>query len=389
MKRLIALLLALCAALAPGSAFAAAQAGEPPAIKVACGGVEIPCRMGLLQWNGSAYDRKDTFIELMESGVEFPYLPLGAQIDLAFAGGAPDSALLRDCLLNADGTEKYLVDELPEPAVLSFEQGAASFALQPNWMSALSSNLADYAPGATLRGFRLICNWGVNQCEYAFIVRTDAQETASTDETLLRKARSLAEAMRRAGTYENALTLYTQSEEVLAQAEFLAADDYQSPQKACVVRLPEALCKQAAQALLPAAAEDDQTLRALWQKICAAYPNAFNGYEGSAWLAVSTMLAQSEAFALPGGLEGAAYVNLWYGDDLPAVTVAFNGGEGGVVQAFAVFVKAPQEDLFPAGPGAALAAFLGSFPLDAEELDASTIAVANLEGEALASALDA
>ena len=37
------------------------------------------------------------------------------------------------------------------------------------------SKRKDYEDGNTLRGFRLICTWGENECEYVFVIRTDAK----------------------------------------------------------------------------------------------------------------------------------------------------------------------------------------------------------------------
>ena len=50
----------------------------------------------------------------------------------------------------------------------------SSFKLERHWAALLSSSSEDYKNGNTLRGFRLLCTWGENQCEYAFVIRTDA-----------------------------------------------------------------------------------------------------------------------------------------------------------------------------------------------------------------------
>jgi len=38
---------------------------------------------------------------------------------------------------------------------------------------AFGSSLAAYEPGSTIKGYRLVCSWGGNECEYAFIIRSD------------------------------------------------------------------------------------------------------------------------------------------------------------------------------------------------------------------------
>ena len=40
----------------------------------------------------------------------------------------------------------------------------------------LSSNSKDYEPENTIRGFKLICSWGDNECEYGFIITSDARQ---------------------------------------------------------------------------------------------------------------------------------------------------------------------------------------------------------------------
>ena len=58
---------------------------------------------------------------------------------------------------------------------IEFKNGKGSFVLVSNPAALLSSASSDYEPGAIIRGFRLICEWGENECESVFIIRSDAR----------------------------------------------------------------------------------------------------------------------------------------------------------------------------------------------------------------------
>jgi len=78
-----------------------------------------------------------------------------------------------DSVLNESGVIKYTTrEDITIPFTFSNRKGA--FMLEMNPAVFLSSNSEDYLPGKTMRGFRLTCSWGENQCEYGFITRTDA-----------------------------------------------------------------------------------------------------------------------------------------------------------------------------------------------------------------------
>ncbi|MCL2672263.1 MAG: M56 family metallopeptidase [Clostridiales bacterium] len=149
---------------------------EPPNIQVQWGDMNLAVYRALNQWNGSIYDRMDTFqVILRETAVsDLPYIPNGDVIRIIFDGILPDSAELAEYILRENGDMKYnLSGEIY--ALPGFDRnGATSFRILANWATALSSNSGDYAPGAIIKGYRLICRWGENECEYAFIIRGDA-----------------------------------------------------------------------------------------------------------------------------------------------------------------------------------------------------------------------
>lgn len=67
---------------------------------------------------------------------------------------------------------KYKIPEPIKPKV-GFDQGTAAFTLDENFLVYASSASEDYEPGAIIRGFRLVCTWGDNTQEVAFVIRTD------------------------------------------------------------------------------------------------------------------------------------------------------------------------------------------------------------------------
>lgn len=70
------------------------------------------------------------------------------------------------------GEMRYKIPEPIKPRV-EFDQGAATFTLDENFLVYASSDSEDYEPGAALRGFRLICTWGDKTPEVTFVIRTD------------------------------------------------------------------------------------------------------------------------------------------------------------------------------------------------------------------------
>lgn len=109
---------------------------------------------------------------LQESDRTIPYVKLGETIRLNFGDQAPQSFELSDYLLGEEGTLKYR--KAIRNIEMDIHDGIGDLVLDENGFAALSSNSKDYEPGATLRGFRMICNWKDHTQEYAFVIRTDA-----------------------------------------------------------------------------------------------------------------------------------------------------------------------------------------------------------------------
>jgi hypothetical protein len=153
---------------------------EPSSLQITVGKSVLSYVVGLNQWNESEYDREDNF-KLIMKGVlasDLPLIELGETISIEFLGQVPDSTMLTECLLQSDGTQKFTIEDTID---IDFSSGQGSFILEKNMSVAFSSNSADFMPGASIRGFRLICKWGNNECEYAFVIRSDPPFTSEIE----------------------------------------------------------------------------------------------------------------------------------------------------------------------------------------------------------------
>jgi hypothetical protein len=155
------------------------KAEGPPEITVKAGSAVIPSTVGVNKWNGGVVDREDSFIALMKNKAleDLPYIKIGETFSIEIKGNSPDSAVLKDYVLNANGGKKFSEETIAEIPV-EFKNEKSEFVLEKNMASMLSSNSEDYKPGNSIRGFSLTCTWGNNECEYAFIIRSDAAITA-------------------------------------------------------------------------------------------------------------------------------------------------------------------------------------------------------------------
>ncbi len=176
MKKVFAvgIVLVLMGSLAFSPAMAFSLESQVPELSVTADGIILPSTMGLNIWNGAMVDRADTLESLAKGTEELPYVPLGTPIHFTFDGDAPDRMALTGYVLNEDGTQKYWVDVPQDELPFTFEDGEGSFPLPGNFLTMLSSDSRDYEAGQSIQGFKLTCAWGENECEYAFMLRTDA-----------------------------------------------------------------------------------------------------------------------------------------------------------------------------------------------------------------------
>lgn len=118
-------------------------------------------------------ENENVFRRIIQDGEVIPYLELGSKINIEFENNIPDTVKLYDYILKRNGNMKYDSRTIDELELLISDEEVA-FELSTNFAAMLSSNMDDYKPGATIRGFRVVCTWGEEQREYGFIVRSDA-----------------------------------------------------------------------------------------------------------------------------------------------------------------------------------------------------------------------
>jgi hypothetical protein len=123
------------------------------------------------KWNGSMYDREDTFQSILKvgSGIEIPYIEFGKIGVINFKNNPPDKLTISDILIDKNGNKMYSTPIINIPFEL--KDGKYSFEIKQNMETALDSY---FEPNMTyLRGFRMTASWDQNECEYAFIIKTD------------------------------------------------------------------------------------------------------------------------------------------------------------------------------------------------------------------------
>jgi hypothetical protein len=146
---------------------------EPPEITVTIGDKEIDYVVAKNKWNNAIYDREDTFQTILKKDfkVEIPYIEIGKTAVISFNSNSPDKLIISDILFGDNGLQMYSDKEVINIPV-DLKDGKCSFEVNNHFASALSSY---YVEGKTnLRGFRMIATWGDNECEYAFMIRTDS-----------------------------------------------------------------------------------------------------------------------------------------------------------------------------------------------------------------------
>jgi hypothetical protein len=162
--------IALVAVLSVGFAVNRLTAPDELIVTIRQDGTAVDLAKGRDRWDGAPYDGEETFERLM-SGLtieDLPYVKNGERFGIRYEGGAPDSAVLTEFILWEDGKIKY--NRSGKEYALSTE---GTVTLEPNYATALSSYSGDYTEGNTVKGYRLLCVWGGNEYEFAFILRGD------------------------------------------------------------------------------------------------------------------------------------------------------------------------------------------------------------------------
>lgn len=145
---------------------------EPPNIKITIGDKELEYVVGKNKWNGAVYDREDTFKTIFKkyTASELPYIELGSTARIKFTKNPPSKITISDILIDENGNQIYTDKEIINIPV-TLKNGEASFEINMHFASGLSSYYVE--DKIVIRGFRIIATWGRNECEYAFIIRTE------------------------------------------------------------------------------------------------------------------------------------------------------------------------------------------------------------------------
>jgi hypothetical protein len=146
---------------------------KPPEITVQYGETNINYVVGLSSWDGVDYDREDSFNRIMQNNdfETLPYIELYSEIIFRIdEKNVPEKMVLYEYVLDGNGNNGYAYREI----LFSLENGKGSFILDTHIAALLSSSSKENKPDTTIRGLKLICTWGENECEYAFIINTDA-----------------------------------------------------------------------------------------------------------------------------------------------------------------------------------------------------------------------
>jgi hypothetical protein len=145
---------------------------EPPDITIIINDKQIEYVVGKNEWNGAKYDREDTFKTILknESDGELPYIELGSTAEVKFSKNPPSKITISDIYIDDSGNQIYTDKEIINIPV-KLKNGKASFEINMHYASGLSSYYVE--DKIVIRGFRIVASWGNNECEYAFIIRTD------------------------------------------------------------------------------------------------------------------------------------------------------------------------------------------------------------------------
>lgn len=119
---------------------------------------------------------KRGFTAIMESHnlEDLPYIKNNQDILIEFNNEKPESIRVSEHILNKKGEPKFATEETGKNVDIKWNGAKAFFKTEPNIATLLSSDGNDYNKGAAIRGYHLTCDWGENDLELFFIIRSDS-----------------------------------------------------------------------------------------------------------------------------------------------------------------------------------------------------------------------
>lgn len=183
--RMIKIILLIITALAVAAIFSFFLSPEsllpakPPQPVITIDGKKMEYITAKYKWNSTVYNqskpfnllKKDAFQEFMEKRPEneIPYFKIGKTVLIDFQNALPDKLLVQDMIIDKDGRTIY-GDKFAMDVPTERKENVYTFIIEKNTASAFSSIMHD----TDLQGISITCSWGENECEYAFIIKTDA-----------------------------------------------------------------------------------------------------------------------------------------------------------------------------------------------------------------------
>ncbi len=140
---------------------------KPPEISIKAEGVSLPWVVGLNTWDGAMYKREDTFKDFFNKNHEIIELKAGTEITIDFKGYRPDEVAIVGFILNDKGEEVLGSGEPEVIKEITSKDDKIIFTFEENTEVPSEAIIDNYV----IRGFRINCIWGENECEYAFVVK--------------------------------------------------------------------------------------------------------------------------------------------------------------------------------------------------------------------------
>jgi hypothetical protein len=147
---------------------------EPPELSINIGNKQVQYIVAKNQWNGSIYDREDTFKTIMKegSGIEVPSIEIGKTVEIGFKSNTPNKFTVSDILINEKGEQIYTNKEIMAIPV-ELKDNKCSFKIEEHFATAFSSTYEENK--VNIRGYRMTATWDENECEYALSLKLISQ----------------------------------------------------------------------------------------------------------------------------------------------------------------------------------------------------------------------
>lgn len=144
----------------------------PPEIKITIDNKQLEYVVAKNIWDGVAYDREDTFESILKKTPEssIPYINIGSTVVIDFSDNPPDKLIVTDLIIYRNGNKIHF-DKTTDSFPVELSNNIVSFKIARHTSSLSSSDIINKI---NIRGFRVIAKWGENECEYAFVIKTDA-----------------------------------------------------------------------------------------------------------------------------------------------------------------------------------------------------------------------